>query len=364
MKVLMISKACITGPYQRKLEEIAAHDGIELRVVVPPYWRTGERREQLEPHHLDGYEMSVRRALFNGHFHYHFYPGLVREMDEFAPDLVHIDEEPYNLATAHAIWLAKRCSTRAVFFSWQNLARKYPPPFSWLERYCHRNAAAIAGTAGAADVLRAKGFSGRLAVAPQFGVDPEVFKPGVERDAGRPFTVGYLGRLIEAKGLRTLMEAVADLPGVGVRIGGQGPLEAWIEDFAAARGLADRVDGPAAIAPVAVPEFMNTLDVLVLPSIPTVSWVEQFGRVLVEAMACKVAVVASDCGEIPGVVGDAGILVEPGDQRELRGALERLRDGPERRSELGRRGRQRVLANFTQQRIAATTVDFYREISG
>ena len=109
---------------------------------------------------------------------------------------------------------------------------------------------------------------------------------------------------------------------------------------------------------------MNTLDVLVLPSIPTVSWVEQFGRVLVEAMACKVAVVASDCGEIPGVVGDAGILVEPGDQRELRGALERLRDDPERRAELGRRGRERVLANFTQQRIAATTVDFYREISG
>jgi glycosyltransferase involved in cell wall biosynthesis len=363
MKVLMISKACITGPYQRKLEEIAAHDGIELRVVVPPYWRTGDRREELEPHHLDGYEMSVRRALFNGHFHYHFYPGLAREMDEFAPDLVHVDEEPYNLATAHAIWLAKRRATRALFFSWQNLVRKYPPPFSWLERYCHRNAAAIAGTAGAAHVLRAKGFAGRLTVAPQFGVDPQVFKPGAERDDGRPFTVGYLGRLIEAKGLKPLMRAMGDLHEARLRIGGQGPLEDWIVDFATAGGLTDRMDGPAAIAPAAVPEFMNTLDVLVLPSIPTASWVEQFGRVLVEAMACEVAVVASDCGEIPGVVGDAGILVEPGDQRKLLGALERLRDDPEHRTELGRRGRERVLANYTQQRIAATTVDFYRDIS-
>ena len=81
MKVLMISKACVTGPYQKKLEEIAAHDDIELRVVVPPYWRTGDFREPLDRQHLSGYEMSVRRALFNGHFHFHFYPGLSGEID-------------------------------------------------------------------------------------------------------------------------------------------------------------------------------------------------------------------------------------------------------------------------------------------
>ena len=359
----MISKACVTGPYQKKLEEIAAYDDIELRVVVPPYWRTGDYREQLEGQHLSGYEMSVRRALLNGHFHFHFYPGLSREIAEFAPDLVHVDEEPYNVATAHAIWLARRNSARAIFFSWQNLLRSYPPPFSWLERYCYRNAAAIAGTAGAEDVLRAKGFDGPMAVVPQFGVDPNVFKAVSDRGAGRPFTVGYLGRLVEEKGLKPLMRAVADLPEARVRIGGRGPLEAWIADFAAANDLGERLDGPSPISPKAVPDFLNTLDALVLPSIPTPRWVEQFGRVLVEAMACQIPVVASDCGEIPRVVGDAGLLVSPGDDRGLLEALERLWRDPALGLELGRLGRARVMANYTHRRVAAATVAFYRELS-
>ena len=67
-----------------------------------------------------------------------FYPTLGRIFcAKPRPDLVHIDEEPYNLATAHAVWLARRMGMPSLFFTWQNLERRYPPPFRWFERYVY-----------------------------------------------------------------------------------------------------------------------------------------------------------------------------------------------------------------------------------
>ena len=363
MKVLLISKALVSGPYQKKLEELALEPDIELRAVAPPYWRTGRMRQKLRRLHVKGYELRVRRALFNGRFHVHFFPGLAREIKEFDPDLVHVDEEPYNLATAHAIRLARRANARCVFFAWQNLNRRYLPPFSWFERYSYRNAAAIAGTEAALDVLSAKGFAGPAAVIPQFGVDPETFRPSASDQNDRPFTVGFVGRLIEAKGLRTLLPAFERLGGrERLSIAGDGPLAGWIRKYAAGRGLSDRVELPGHIAPEDIPGFLRSVDVLALPSIPTPRWVEQFGRSLIEAMACEVPVIGSESGEIPNVIGDAGILVPPDDVDALAAALTSLRDDISRRRALGKKGRQRVLSRFTHSRIAAATAGFYRTL--
>ena len=67
-----------------------------------------------------------------------------------------------------------------------------------------------------------------------------------------------------------------------------------------------------------VPAVLRALDVLVLPSLTTPSWKEQFGRVLQEAMACAIPVVGSDSGEIPHVIGDAGLVTPEGDAAALR----------------------------------------------
>ena len=71
---------------------------------------------------------------------------------------------------------------------------------------------------------------------------------------------------------------------------------------------------------------MRRFDVLVGPSLTTPRWKEQFGRMLVEAMACGVPVIGSDSGEIPHVIGDAGIVVPEGDRVALCAAIARLRD--------------------------------------
>ena len=368
MRVLMISKPMIASAYRTKLEAIARHSDVELTAVVPPYWRDDAgRRAPLEPGHTEGYRLVVQPMAFNGHFHYHIYPTLHRVFAEVKPHLLHMDEEPYNLATLQGYALARRHGARALFFTWQNLLRRYPPPISWLERLIYRlSSGAIAGNAEAVDVLRRKGYRGRTWVIPQFGVDPSLFTPDPEpRPADRPFTVGFVGRLRERKGAHLLVEAVAALADTTrLELLAWGEEEARIRALAAQRGLGERLTIYPALPSDRVPEFIRRLDVVVMPSIEIESWKEQFGRVLVEGMACGVNVVGSDSGEIAHVVGDAGLVFPPGDSAALSACLRRLRDDPALSADLRARGLQRARARFTQQAIADQTVAAYREIMG
>ena len=364
MRVTLISKACVVGAYQTKLEAIATHDDVQLTVVVPPYWREGDHRIVLERAHLAGYDLIVAPLAFNGRFHLHFYPTLPAILARSRPDVCHIDEEPYNLATYLALRAARRVGAKALFFTWQNLLRRYPFPFGALERAVYGGAAAaIAGNREAVDVLRAKGYAGPVEVIPQFGVDPDLFRPAAAEPPERPFTVGYAGRLVEQKGVALLAEAMAELPGDWrLLLCGQGPLRAALENRFAAAGLGERVEFREQVASEEMPDQLRRMDLLVLPSLTRPNWKEQFGRVLAEAMACQVPVLGSDSGEIPHVIGGGGRVVPEGDAAALREAIAALRADPEERRALGRRGRERVLAHYTQQQVAADTVDLYRRI--
>ena len=111
-----------------------------------------------------------------------------------------------------------------------------------------------------------------------------------------------------------------------------------------------------------MPAFFASIDVLAVPSRTTPTWKEQFGRVLVEAMACQTPVIGSDSGEIPHVIGDAGLIFAEGDAQALASHLLRLASDPALRADLGRRGRARALAHFTHERIAAATYQVYQQI--
>ena len=176
MKVLMLSKACIVGVYQKKLEEMAAIDGVDLTVVVPPSWNDPQGSTRLEKVHTEGYRLMVTDMAFNGNFHLHFYPKLRRIVRQVQPDVFHIDEEPYNLATFQATRLAQSVGARTVAFTWQNLLRRYPPPFSWMERYVLNHIdALLVGNSEAAEVWERKGYQGLMYLIPQFGVDPSIY---------------------------------------------------------------------------------------------------------------------------------------------------------------------------------------------
>ena len=152
MRVLMLSKALVVGIYQRKLEWIA-RSGVELLALTPPSWHDERGAMPLERVYTEGYRLETLPIHQNGNFHLHFYSGLGAVMRDFQPQIVHIDEEPYTLAACQALWHARRTGANTLFFSWQNIERRYPAPFRWGERWMlDRVDALIAGTESAADV--------------------------------------------------------------------------------------------------------------------------------------------------------------------------------------------------------------------
>ncbi len=358
----MLSKAVVAGAYQRKLEEIARL-GVELTVLAPPGWR--EPRVgmiPLEQRFTTGYTLVTLPIVFNGHHHIHFYRGLRPLIHRLRPQVFHIDEESFNLATFLAMRVGRAVGARCCFYNWANIDRHYPPPFGWFERYNLRHAAhAIAGNQEAATIIRRHGYRGPISVIPQFGVDPDLFAPADIPRQTEWFTIGYVGRLVPEKGVVDLVAALAGLPtNTRLRLIGDGVEGPRLRKLAAELGLADRVEFVPAIPSTDVPTAMRTFDVLVLPSRTQANWKEQFGRVLIEAMSCSIPVIGSTCGEIPQVIGDAGIVFPEGDVAALRAALIRLIEHPALRVELAQRGRARVLANFTQAAIARRHVAVYQ----
>ena len=116
------------------------------------------------------------------------------------------------------------------------------------------------------------------------------------------------------------------------------------------------------VASTAMPGWLRGLDVLVLPSRTRANWKEQFGRVLVEAMACGVPVIGAASGEIPHVIGDAGVVLAEDDVDGLTAALATLAGNPARRRALSDAGRERVLAHYTHARVATETIAVYRSV--
>jgi glycosyltransferase involved in cell wall biosynthesis len=286
-------------------------------------------------------------------------------------DVVHCWEEPYVAAAAQvARWTPPGAAL--VFASFQNLPKRYPPPFGWIERYAMRRADGwIAfGHTAAETLARRPGYAGLPHATIPPGVDLSLFRPDAEArrrvrrelgwtEDGTP-VVGYLGRFVPAKGLRVLMDALdrTPTPWRAMFVGGgemEGELRAWADGRDAVRVVTGVPHGR-------VPGHLAAMDVLCAPSLTTPAWREQFGRMLVEAFACGVPVVASDSGEIPHVLGDAGIVAPEGDAAALSQAIAALLSDEDRRAGLAARGIERARTHFSTDAAARRHLAFFRDV--
>jgi glycosyltransferase involved in cell wall biosynthesis len=285
-------------------------------------------------------------------------------------DLVHCWEEPY-VAAAAQIARGMAPNVPLVLATFQNIAKRYPPPFNWIERYSMARAdGVIAFGRTAAEVMTARGFNHvPVAVIPP-GVDVTEFRPDEARRAvilGRlgwsdgPPVVGFLGRLVPEKGiewLTTVLDRVTT-PWRALVVG-SGPLEKMVSAWGSR--YADRVRVVTTAQHHEVPAYLNAMDVLCAPSQTTPRWREQFGRMLIEAFASGVAVVASTSGEIPYVVADAGLLVAEDDLTGWQHAVEMLTTERTRRCELARRGRERAESVYGWPVVARQHLDFFERV--
>lgn len=288
-----------------------AVEAFDLDVAVPD-WATAHVFKPFDP---------VSRGVL-----WWAYPGLARLIRRLRPDLVHVNGEAWAVLVTQAL----RGGAPVVVHGADN---KFTHG-AWVEArarcaVAHRNlaraAAYVSWNAAGAALARAHGLPGRAPtlVAPAIVPDPSRFTAAQPGD--RPYTVGFLGRLVPLKGADLLVAAAREAGVPRVVIGGDGPERSRLE--------APSVDLRGTVPHDRVPGFLHELDVLAVPSRSTPGGAEQFGRVVVEAMWAGTPVLASDSGALPEVVGDGGVVVRENDVAALAAALRDLAD-PARRDAL------------------------------
>jgi glycosyltransferase involved in cell wall biosynthesis len=215
----------------------------------------------------------------------------------------------------------------------------------------------------------------RLGLAPErtvvipVGLGPE-FRPIAPSPAQRgryglgPSYALYVGNFMPHKNLPRLLRAWAAIPAALrsshrlVLAGGARAGRSALWALAASLGLGDRVVFPGLVDDADLPALYGGAVLLVQPSLE-----EGFGLPALEAMACGTPVVASRRGALPEVVGEAGVLVDPEDERALSAALARVLGSTAERSALAGRGLARA-ARFTGERSAGRVVELLQATAG
>lgn len=387
MRILIASHTYIVDINREKLRALVnLHPDIEVTVVVPRYWYPGGVQKGLvttQPLNEGRFRVvPINNFSRNNQGLLTFSWEIIVLLWQFRPQIIQVEQGAKSLAYAQLITLNYLLGLRAknLFFTWWNLPYELKFPISLLETYNLQNShGIIVGNRDGAEVIRQKKYLGKIKVMPQLGVDEILFSKktqfhlaetlGIKR---HDFVVGFVGRFVEEKGLITLLQALAQLQDFywKLLLVGRGELQSLLLNIAAQWGIENRVIIVDSVPHDQVARYINLMQVLVLPSqtnlefktMTATGWQEQFGHVLIEAMACKVPVIGSDCGEIPYVIGNAGLTFRQGDVQELRDRLLSVISQPLFATRLGHMGYDRVMEHYTNKALAQEMWEFYQEL--
>ena len=377
-RVLLVSHIYLESRYHDKLRYLARE--VDLRVIGPARFSSAYGAMTAPNVSCQDYEFVAARCWFPL-WRRTSTRWVLSPMDlgvrAFQPDIIHVENELTSFVLFQAIAARRLLAPRArlIVFIWANQPSNLP--FARLLSVVARMAARgadflLVGSKASELLLREKGIDARrIAVLPAVGVDASFH--GISTETGRRVTrarlgiaadeivVGFVGRLVEEKGLTDLAKAFEALRArrpqdkVRLLLVGNGPMREWL-----VRQPNVTVATPAPNEQVA--PYYCAMDMMVLPSRTTASWSEQFGRVLVEAMAVGVPLIGSSSGAIPEVIGDAGIVVPEAAPDALAGAIEKLVGAPGLVRTLTERAKVRVAQRFDNAAIAAETARVYRSV--
>jgi len=389
MKILVVSHSYIVDLNCEKLRELARLEPeIEVTVVVPRRWRPGGVQNKIietQPYQEGLFRVvPISNYSENNQGLLTFGVDIIPLLRQFRPQIIQVEQGAKALGYAQLITLNKLLNLKAknLFFTWWNLPYELKFPVSLLESYNLQNThGLIAGNQDGAKILQQHGYQGLIKVMPQLGVDENRFRPQSQPELRSQFNiqpddfvVGFVGRFVEEKGLLTLGLALSNLKKYPWKwlLLGRGSLQPILMEKAAEWGIKDRLIWVETVAHDEVPRYINLMNTLVLPSetnnqfqtLTAVGWKEQFGHVLIEAMASKVPVIGSNSGEIPYVIKDAGLIFPEGDVDALKNCLVSLMEQPSLAENLAQLGYERAMNHYTNKALARQQLDFYKQLLG
>ncbi|MGO9132769.1 MAG: glycosyltransferase family 4 protein [Methylovirgula sp.] len=359
LKILSIAHVAVSRAAGRlRYYPLAARADLDLKLLVPAKWRQFGRTLTADPADDPGLKVEISPIILSDagpmSWYLHLYPKLRQIMRRFTPDVVHLWEEPWGLVALQAALLKGRAAL--VLEVDQNILKRLPPPFEAIRRFVLRRTDHILSRSpDATQVVRACGYEGPATLI-GYGVDQDVFHPATsaspDRDA-KDLRIGYVGRLVEEKGLDDALEALVQTKScVSLAIMGEGAYEPVLRQRVAELGLQSRVSFQPWGGVTEVADFIRGLDALILLTRTTKVVREQFGRVIVEAQSCGIPVIGSQCGAIPNVVSAGGWIVPEKSPARLAELLDAIAADPEERHRRGLLAQANVANRFTYTSVA------------
>lgn len=364
-RALILSHAYVDPALRGKLRALASR-GVEVTVGVPQLWRqpilggpietAWERQSGVEVFPVPVKDAGdAERARFAGR-------PLRALLRDKRPDLIQIEEEPTALATRQVAAAARRLNVPVVLHA--TIAESPPSLMARLRRrrLLRRAAGVVAASQAVAGAVRRDAPAVAVAVVPQLGIQVPTAPEHVPHEG---LAIGCVGRLVPEKGVDTLLRALAENRAHAWRLTvvGEGPDRERLEALANELRLAARIRWAGGLPPDRIAALWAELDVLVAAARGVGTPADRSGQLVAEAMAHEVAVIGSDSGVLPEVIGDAGVTVAAGDPAALADALRSLSAESARRP-LMQAGRARAMKQYSDDAVAERTLAFWRDVLG
>lgn len=374
MNVLVVSHTYLTPINRAKWDALKrSNPEYTITILTPDTWHGGVYRKYSQSDNTSSTRcISLKAYKAGNELLYFFSPlPLAKLIRSIKPNIIHVEQGPSSLAYLQIMLTARLCGLKPkqLFFTWINW--KEAETFKmriWNASIRKLNLTlsdgAIAGNHDAVKILHDNGFKKPVYVLPQLGVDMHTFAPATT--APNKKIIGFVGRFVPEKGISMLLNVfqklAAEYPEWELLLVGAGPEETKIRAYITKNSLSHRVFITQATH-IDVAEHMRKMSIFVLPSYDTPYWREQFGHVLIEAMACKIAVLGSNAGEIPYVLAGAGSIFEQKNEASLLAELERLMQDEQLRKIRALSGFEKVQREYSNEVIGCKTASFWSTLT-
>jgi glycosyltransferase involved in cell wall biosynthesis len=364
VRAVIVSHLYADPANRAKLRSLAGL-GVTLAVAVPDRWAAGAGRSQSTSWGDDGGVRVVPvpvlgRVTHPAELHWNA-AALQRLLSDFRPDLLHVEEEPWTHPAALTLRLARRLGIRSVLSTAESLPRSFNLRQRFRRERCLRHATGVIAANRLALALATKRRPDVPHLTlPQIGITPP---PAVPRIPHPGLAIGFIGRLVPERGLDLLFRSCVGLVGKWtLTVVGTGPSQEELEGLAERLGISARVSWLGALGREAMNQVWPRLDCIAFPARTTPRWVATAARGALHAMANGVAVVGSDSGALPEIIGDTGRIVAEEDVPALAAALQELYADRAECERLGAAGRRRIMEEFSDGALAHKTLEFWKQL--